>query len=189
MDEPRLDRQVFAWFRERGPFVHINAASSYEEVRDDLAAARTALRPDGIVACADYGSAHAAAAVWEAVLNGELRPICVSAQTFYGTWGDPVPIQQELLHRLDDGTDQRYEIQQVMGSPLIRITRPKPQAPKRTMKTALEREQEKHLRTKEALRRKRDHLDDVQRSVSYRVGRMLTAPPRAIRRMPRGPSD
>lgn len=170
-------------------FVHIDASHLYEHVRDDIVAARTVLRPDGIVACDDYRSEHTpgvAAAVWEAVSRGELRPICVSTQKLYGTWGDPAPIQAELLEWLGEHTRHWHEVQQVLGAPLIRINRPRPQ-PQRTMKTALEREREKHVQTLEALRRKRDQLEDVQNSVSYRVGRMLTAPPRAIRRIPRGP--
>ena len=68
-------------------FVHIDAAHRYSNVRQDIAAARTMLREDGVVVLDDFRTAHTpgvAAAVWGAVLRDGLVPLCVSETKFYG---------------------------------------------------------------------------------------------------------
>lgn len=71
-------------------FVHIDASHLYEHVRDDIGAVREILLPGGLVVLDDFRSEHTpgvSVAVWEAVLNRGLRPICLSTQKLYGTWG------------------------------------------------------------------------------------------------------
>src|SRR4029453_12160203 len=46
------------------------------------------------------GGGGGAAAVWTAVADGGLRPICITGNKFYGTWGDPGPVQDELVEWL-----------------------------------------------------------------------------------------
>lgn len=75
-------------------FVHIDAGHTYPLVREDTASARTMLRPDGVVVFDDYRKANTlgtAAAVWEAILTQDLRPICNTEWKLYATWGDPAP--------------------------------------------------------------------------------------------------
>ncbi|MFJ9904656.1 class I SAM-dependent methyltransferase [Streptomyces sp. NPDC101152] len=104
-------------------FVHIDASHLYEHVRDDIAAARDLLLPDGIVVLDDFRSEHTpgvSVATWEAVLNRGLRPICLSTQKLYGTWGDPVAVQEELLAMLEGRTDIGLSVQDAAGHRLVR---------------------------------------------------------------------
>ncbi|MCI3278349.1 class I SAM-dependent methyltransferase [Streptomyces cylindrosporus] len=104
-------------------FVHIDASHLYEHVRDDIGAARDLLLPDGIVVLDDFRSEHTpgvSVATWEAVLNRGLRPICLSTQKLYGTWGDPEPVQEELLAMLRDRTDVGLSVQEAAGHRLVR---------------------------------------------------------------------
>lgn len=84
-------------------FVHIDASHLYEHVRGDIAAARSLLAPDGIVALDDFRSPHTpgvAAATWEAVFAAGLKPVALTESTFYGTWGDPTPVRTALTAHL-----------------------------------------------------------------------------------------
>jgi predicted O-methyltransferase YrrM len=107
-------------------FVHIDASHLYEHVRADLEASRTLLRPGGLVVCDDYRAAHTpgvAAAVWSAVTSGDLRPICLTANKFYGAWSPPEPIQQELVGWLAAQGPATVDLQIVAGHPVARINR------------------------------------------------------------------
>ncbi|MFV8182812.1 class I SAM-dependent methyltransferase [Streptomyces sp. AF1B] len=104
-------------------FVHIDASHLYEHVHDDIGAARDLLLPDGIVVLDDFRSEHTpgvSVATWEAVLNRGLRPICLSTQKLYGTWGDPAPVQEELLELLRGREDCGLSIQHAAGHRLVR---------------------------------------------------------------------
>jgi hypothetical protein len=104
-------------------FVHIDASHLYEHVYGDIGAAREILVPDGIVVLDDFRSEHTpgvSVAVWEAVLNRGLRPICLSTQKLYGTWGDPEPVQDELLEMLRQRTDVGLSVQEAAGHRLVR---------------------------------------------------------------------
>ncbi|MDH6214598.1 class I SAM-dependent methyltransferase [Streptomyces pseudovenezuelae] len=104
-------------------FVHIDASHLYEHVRDDIGAAHDLLLPDGIVVLDDFRSEHTpgvSVATWEAVLNRGLRPICLSTQKLYGTWGDPEPVQEELLAMLRERADCGLSVQPAAGHRLIR---------------------------------------------------------------------
>jgi hypothetical protein len=107
-------------------FAHIDGSHMYEHVRQDLLSARTLLRPDGVVVFDDYRTEHCpgtAAAVWEGAISEGLRPICVSANKFYGTWGDPDPIQERIIELVDRRADHRLDVQDVLGRRLIRVFR------------------------------------------------------------------
>ncbi|GCB46513.1 class I SAM-dependent methyltransferase [Streptomyces sp. NL15-2K] len=104
-------------------FVHIDASHLYEHVYGDIGATRDILVPDGIVVLDDFRSEHTpgvSVAVWEAVLNRGLRPICLSTQKLYGTWGDPEPVQEELLAMLRERTDVGLSVQEAAGHRLVR---------------------------------------------------------------------
>ena len=114
-------------------FVHVDASHLWEHVHGDIEAARELLRPDGLVVCDDYRSEHTpgvAAAVWTAVANGGLRPICVTGNKFYGTWGDPDPVQNELVEWLDGLRKGLAETQHILGHRLVRVRKwPNPPLP------------------------------------------------------------
>ncbi|MFV0134036.1 class I SAM-dependent methyltransferase [Streptomyces sp. HMX87] len=104
-------------------FVHIDASHLYEHVRGDIEAARELLLPDGVVVLDDFRSEHTpgvSVAAWEAVLNGGLRPICLSTQKLYATWGDPEPVQDELVAMLRGRDDCSVSVQQAAGHRLVR---------------------------------------------------------------------
>lgn len=113
-------------------FVHIDASHLYEHVYGDISAAQEILLPDGIVVLDDFRSEHTpgvSVAVWEAVLNRGLRPICLSTQKLYGTWGDPEPVQEELLEMLRERSDVGLSVQEAAGHRLVRARAQKMQAP------------------------------------------------------------
>ncbi|AXL90566.1 hypothetical protein C4J65_21445 [Streptomyces sp. CB09001] len=104
-------------------FVHIDASHLYEHVAGDIRAARELLGPDGIVVLDDFRSEHTpgvAVAAWEAVLGGGLRPVCLSSQKLYGTWGDPEPVQEELLAALRGRDDIAVTVEPAAGHRLVR---------------------------------------------------------------------
>jgi hypothetical protein len=106
-------------------FVHIDASHLYEHVAVDIHTAKDALGPDGIVVLDDFRSPHTpgvAAATWEAVFRHDLRPVCVTPEKLYGTWGDPEPIQQALLELDGDADDCYVDVDMIAGCRLIRLS-------------------------------------------------------------------
>lgn len=107
-------------------FVHIDASHLYADVRTDTLAARTVLGTDGVVVFDDYRNARTAgtaAAVWEAVATEGLRPICVSDAKLYATWGDPGPVQTEIISRLDRHRSFHAQYLLIRDQTVIRATR------------------------------------------------------------------
>ncbi|GHE13094.1 class I SAM-dependent methyltransferase [Streptomyces alanosinicus] len=105
-------------------FVHIDASHLYEHVHGDIGAAHDLLLQDGIVVLDDFRSEHTpgvSIAAWEAVLNRGLRPICLSTQKLYGTWGDPEPVQEELLAMAGERSDCHLSVQEAAGHRIIRL--------------------------------------------------------------------
>ncbi|MFF3329240.1 class I SAM-dependent methyltransferase [Streptomyces sp. NPDC002888] len=105
-------------------WVHVDASHLYEHVEGDITAAREALLPGGMVVLDDFRSEHTpgvSIAVWEAVLNRGLRPICLSTQKLYATWEDPGPVQEELLDMVRDRTDCHLSVQEAAGHRIIRL--------------------------------------------------------------------
>lgn len=103
-------------------FVHVDASHLYEHVRSDIANARKVLVADGLLVLDDYRSSHTpgvACATWQAVVEDGLRPVCVTNNKFYGTWGDPGPLQQELYDALEARGDCWLQWQQVAGRRLL----------------------------------------------------------------------
>ncbi len=105
-------------------FAHVDASHRYEHVEADIKACRAVLQTEGLLVCDDFRAPHTpgvAAAVWGAVTSGELRPICLSDSKFYGTWGDPGPVQSELIAWLETFGLQSLETQKIAGSTVVRI--------------------------------------------------------------------
>jgi Methyltransferase domain len=116
-------------------FVHVDASHLYEHVAGDIDAARTALVPTGMVVLDDFRSEHTpgvAAATWEAVFLRGLRPVCLSTQKLYGTWGDPEPLQEELLADEEWRAGTHLSVQQIAGQRVLRFSGrpPNPAAPR-----------------------------------------------------------
>ncbi|CAL9571537.1 class I SAM-dependent methyltransferase [Streptomyces sp. enrichment culture] len=104
-------------------FVHVDASHLYEHVEGDIGAAEKLLVSEGIVVLDDFRSEHTpgvAVAAWEAVLNRGLRPVCLSSQKLYATWGDPEPVQEELLAALGEREDIAVTVEQAAGHRLVR---------------------------------------------------------------------
>ena len=68
--------------------IHIDGSHLYRIVRQDIRTSSKLLKPGGVVAIDDYRSAHTpgvAAAIWESIFQGRLRPICMTPQKIYAT--------------------------------------------------------------------------------------------------------
>lgn len=105
-------------------FAHVDASHLYEHVEADIKACRAVLHTEGLLVCDDFRAPHTpgvAAAVWGAVTSGELHPICLSDSKFYGTWGDPGPVQDELIAWLETFGAQSFEGQKIAGNTVVRI--------------------------------------------------------------------
>jgi hypothetical protein len=83
-------------------FAHIDAGHTYAAVRADIASCRVLVRLGGILAFDDWRKANTpgvAAAMFESILNEGLRPVFSTEFKFYCTWGDPAPLQAEIVRR------------------------------------------------------------------------------------------
>ncbi|MFJ5232873.1 class I SAM-dependent methyltransferase [Kitasatospora sp. NPDC088391] len=121
-------------------FVHVDASHLYEHVIGDIKVARDALAGDGVVALDDYRAPHTpgvAAAVWEAVFTLGLRPVLLTPEKFYGTWGDPEAVREQLLARDWRAEGFRLDDETIAGQPCHRLawddsaTRPARSLPRR----------------------------------------------------------
>jgi len=120
-------------------FVHVDASHLYEHVAGDILVARDALAKDGVVALDDYRAPHTpgvAAAVWEAVFVHGLKPVLLTPEKFYGTWGDAEAVTRELLARDWRGEGFRLDEEFIAGQVCHRLAwddRPAPApAPQRS---------------------------------------------------------
>jgi len=108
-------------------FVHLDAGHTQDLVRADLASARVMLRPGGVVAVEAYrkpSDLGVAAALWEAILTGGLRPIANTDFKLYATWGDPAPMQAEIRRRaVAAGWCHVAATSQVGGAPVLYLGR------------------------------------------------------------------
>ncbi|RFU85325.1 class I SAM-dependent methyltransferase [Streptomyces triticagri] len=113
-------------------FVHIDASHLYEHVHGDIAAAAELLGPDGIVVLDDFRAEHCpgvAAATWGAVATTGLKPLCITATKFYGTWGAYDEVHEELVAMLRTRSDLWHGVEEVAGHRMIRISGKKAKAP------------------------------------------------------------
>lgn len=113
-------------------FVHIDASHLYEHVHADIAAAKQVLGQDGIVVLDDFRAEHCpgvAAATWGAVASTGLKPLCITATKFYGTWGSYDPIHADLAAFLKGRDDMWHGAEEVAGFPMIRISGKKAKSP------------------------------------------------------------
>ncbi len=122
-------------------FAHIDGSHLYSVVHMDIANTRGLLNDSGVVVMDDFRALHTpgvAAAVWEAVANKGLIPICVSEQKFYGAWNPQIAqATRETVRRwaASQGEAINYGMQEVAGSSILIIQNPAPWGG--TFKTAL----------------------------------------------------
>ncbi|MDI3408889.1 class I SAM-dependent methyltransferase [Streptomyces cavernicola] len=113
-------------------FAHIDASHLYEHVHGDILAVRELLGPDGIVVLDDFRAEHCpgvAAATWGAVATTGLKPLCITATKFYGTWGAYDEVHSALRGMLQGRGDLWHGVEEVAGHPLIRIDGKKAKSP------------------------------------------------------------
>jgi predicted O-methyltransferase YrrM len=163
-------------------FIHVDASHLYEHVQGDIEASRSLLREVGILVCDDYRAHHTpgvAAAVWQQIVAGELRPICGTPNKLYATWGDAGPAQDELIDWLNGRRDDLwYQIQTVAGQRFVLLNwRGKKKAPPDAEIARLKGELDREKKTRRA---KEQELAAVRGSISFRVGRAFTATPRRV---------
>ncbi|WP_405012980.1 class I SAM-dependent methyltransferase [Kitasatospora sp. NBC_01539] len=111
-------------------FVHVDASHLYEHVAGDILVARDVLAENGVIALDDYRAAHTpgvAAAVWEAVFVLGLKPVCLTPEKFYGTWGDAEAVQADLLARDWRGEGFRMDDEMIAGHTCHRLAWDGPQ--------------------------------------------------------------
>ncbi|MFB7947140.1 class I SAM-dependent methyltransferase [Kitasatospora phosalacinea] len=116
-------------------FVHIDASHLYEHVAGDIVVARDALAKNGVVALDDYRAPHTpgvAAAVWEAVFTLGLRPVLLTPEKFYGTWGDADAVRADLLARDWRAEGFRLDEEHLAGQLCHRLAWDEPAPPVRT---------------------------------------------------------
>ncbi|WP_253797553.1 class I SAM-dependent methyltransferase [Kitasatospora paracochleata] len=113
-------------------FVHVDASHLYEHVAGDIQVARDALAKEGLVALDDYRSPHTpgvSAAVWEAVFDHGLKPVLLTPEKFYGTWGDADALTRVLLERDWRGEGFRMDEELIAGQVCHRLAKDPAPAP------------------------------------------------------------
>jgi predicted O-methyltransferase YrrM len=113
--------------------VHVDASHLYEHVVQDIASARTLLKPGGVVVFDDYRAPHTpgvAAAVWRATAE-DLRPFALTANKLYAAFDDSQP-WSDLVHGWVEQSFWRPEVQRIAGHDVVRLRKPAPRAARAT---------------------------------------------------------
>lgn len=117
--------EVAEYIRPRSlRFIHVDASHDYEDVRGDVDLAEDLLADGGVVAFDDYRTLHApgvGAAVWGAVAQGRLTPLCVSRQKLYGTFGAPSPRLESAIETLAD-SKLATKTHSIAGRAVVRVS-------------------------------------------------------------------
>lgn len=171
-------------------FVHVDASHLYEHVAGDIDSARRLLGPEGIVSFDDYRAEHTpgvAAAVWEAVLSKGLRPVAVTPSKLYGTWGDPDAVREDLVAHLASVEGTVTDVQEVAGHRIVRCKFPAAGGSRRVhrdnpQRLARARKGGDPARLRRRVAELEGEVAALRGSRSFRLGRALTAPARAVRR-------
>lgn len=113
-------------------FAHVDGSHLYSVVRTDISNTQGLMNDDGVIVMDDFRALHTpgvAAAVWEAVSNRGLIPICISEQKFYAAWNVETAraARETLLGWLASQRDAiNYGIQGVAGTDVLIIQNPAP---------------------------------------------------------------
>ncbi len=141
-------------------FLHVDASHLYRHVVGDIASAVTLLSPNGVVVFDDVRAKHTpgvAAAVWAAVGDGRLHPVCVTPCKLYAVVGDPGPVREGLQAWLMLFGRLMWESQDIGDHPVLRIW-PSPPTPRPAKPSNAELEA--------LLRRVDRRLADVEKQVA-----------------------
>ncbi len=85
--------------------IHIDGSHAYNDVRCDIDLVPGLLLEGGIVILDDYRTLHTpgvSAAIWETVVNRDLRPICLTHDKMYASWGPERPGAREGIRQIVD---------------------------------------------------------------------------------------
>ena len=113
-------------------FAHVDGGHLYNVVRMDITNIRGLMTDCGVVVMDDFRALHTpgvAAAVWEAVSNDGLIPICISEQKFYGAWNPETAraTRESLTGWIASQEDAiNYGIQDIAGASVLVIQNPPP---------------------------------------------------------------
>jgi Methyltransferase domain len=110
-------------------FLHVDASHLYDHVMVDVESAVTLLTRTGIVAFDDWRNFNwpgVAAAVWGAVRDGRLFPVCLTQKKLYAVVADPDHAREVLVAWLTDFGRLEWEAQDIAGLPVVRILPPRP---------------------------------------------------------------
>jgi hypothetical protein len=103
----------------------VDGSHEYDIVREDIRTAERMLVGGGIVAFDDISTAHnpgSALAIWEAVLGGRMKPICITEAKLYGTWDeDPTPWTHAVREWAESQPDLGCEMHLLVGRSVPRI--------------------------------------------------------------------
>jgi hypothetical protein len=89
-------------------FIHVDGSHLFELVRCDIESAKALNQAGGVVVFDDIWAQHApgvAAAVWEAVANEGLIPVCLTAAKLYAVWDRTGPISSDSLAKSLEGIE------------------------------------------------------------------------------------
>jgi len=113
-------------------FAHVDGSHLYRIVRSDIVNTRSFMNDRGVVAVDDFRAIHTpgvAAALWDAVSNDGLIPICISEQKFYGAWDmETAGVVREslILWASSQGDSLNYGVQDIVNSKILIIQNPPP---------------------------------------------------------------
>lgn len=173
-------------------FMHIDASHLYQHVVTDIESALSLLTSNGVVVFDDFQSKHTpgvAAAVWAAVVDGRLKPICLSPSKLYATLADPTELRTGLQEWLTKFGRLMWETQEIAGLEVVRMWPPPPAKPAAPVANAeleegLRRINRRLTRIEQQLTQTNRQLEQsfgrrVQKSVIRRVKKLRTATPQA----------
>lgn len=113
-------------------FAHVDGSHLFDVVRMDIANTRKLMNNGGIVVMDDFRALHTpgvAAAVWDAVCNQGLKPICITEQKLYASWSPAMAlkIRDGLTRWAASQQDTvNYGIQDIAGNEILIIQNPPP---------------------------------------------------------------
>jgi hypothetical protein len=105
--------------------IHVDGSHQYDAVRHDIVTAKTVLVDGGIIVFDDYRSFHTpgvAAAVWQEVVEGTLRLLCVTTSKMYAFAGNEDRGMSAAFTKWATGNEQFHsETELILGHEFLRL--------------------------------------------------------------------